>query len=147
MGIIANRGVLLDVATDFLDVMRQVRDRRQAAGHPTGLEHVTEDELADVMATRPVTVNNVTPQALVELTLPTDDPVLCANFQLLDPSSDSLVLTVDYGDGSSTQTHTVGRRRSFVLKHRFAQTGTFNLTFTLRDGDGGVTTLQRQVAI
>jgi autotransporter-associated beta strand protein len=94
-----------------------------------------------------ITVNNVPPQALLDLSFHATSPVLHADFMFLDPGADALVLTVDYGDGAPTQTHTVGRRRTFALKHRFERVGTFNLTFTLRDGDGGVTTVQRQVVI
>jgi autotransporter-associated beta strand protein len=92
-----------------------------------------------------VTVNNVAPQALMDLTYHAGEPELYADFMILDPGADPLTLTVDYGDDTPAQTFTVGRRRTFGLKHRFAGTGTFTLTFTLRDSDGGVTQFTRQV--
>ena len=57
-----------------------------------------------------------------------------------DPGLDSFVATVDYGDGSAAETLALGHSKSLSLSHRFARRGSFRVTITISDNDGGFST-------
>jgi hypothetical protein len=55
-----------------------------------------------------------------------------------DPGTDTWTATVDYGDGSGPQTLKLGPDMTFHLHHKYSDAGTFVVTVTVRDGNGGV---------
>ena len=56
---------------------------------------------------------------------------------LVDPGTrDRLTLNINWGDGTSDQV-TFSRQHPFVLVHRYRQSGSFVVTLTAADGDGG----------
>jgi hypothetical protein len=58
-----------------------------------------------------------------------------------DPGSrDTFIATVNYGDGSPAQVINVGTLRNFRLDHAFAAPGTYRLSVTVTDKDGGTDT-------
>jgi PKD repeat protein len=66
---------------------------------------------------------------------------LAVTASLTDPGYlDSLVALIDYGDGSAVERRSLDTARSLTLSHRYADSGTYPLTITVTDDDGGVGT-------
>ena len=65
-----------------------------------------------------------------------------------DPGPDTWKGTVDYGDGSGVQTLTLapGDKR-YYLSHDYVDEGTFNVTVTITDKDGGVGTARFSISV
>lgn len=57
-----------------------------------------------------------------------------------DPGLDAFIATVDYGDGSVAETLALGQSRNLSLSHRFTRRGSFRVTITVSDNDGGIGT-------
>jgi autotransporter-associated beta strand protein len=55
-----------------------------------------------------------------------------------DPGADSWTATVDFGDGSGPQQLKLEPDKKFHLHHKYPAAGTFLVTVTVRDSDGGV---------
>jgi autotransporter-associated beta strand protein len=55
-----------------------------------------------------------------------------------DPGRDTWTATVDFGDGSPPQVFDLRDSTRFQLRHRFGQPGTYRVTVTVFDDDGGV---------
>ena len=56
-----------------------------------------------------------------------------------DPGADRWTATVDYGDGSGPQALAIAGS-TMALSHRYTTAGTYTVTVTVRDSDGGVGT-------
>lgn len=65
---------------------------------------------------------------------------------ILEPGADTLRVTVNYGDGPE-QWEAGVFRNTFLLDHVYAQSGTYPVTITVEDGDGGVGTATVQVVV
>ncbi len=66
---------------------------------------------------------------------------LTLSASITDPSSlDTTVAQIDYGDGSAVETRNLGRNRSFTMSHRYVDNGTYPVTISVTDDDGGVGT-------
>jgi PKD repeat protein len=92
-------------------------------------------------ATVRVVVHNVAP--VVSATGGTaqegSDFTLAAAFS--DPGgSDRWVVQVDYGDGSAVETRPLSGAGPFTVHHRYADNGTYLVTLTVLDDDGGIGT-------
>ncbi|CAM2069558.1 PKD domain-containing protein [Sulfidibacter corallicola] len=57
-----------------------------------------------------------------------------------DPEGDPITFTWDFGDGSATVT-------GAAVNHSFSATGTYTVTVTLDDGQGGISTFSRDVEV
>jgi hypothetical protein len=57
-----------------------------------------------------------------------------------DPGLDTWTATVNYGDGSPAQVVNLGSLHAFRLDHTYAAPGTYNLSVTVADEDGGTDT-------
>jgi PKD domain len=64
-----------------------------------------------------------------------------------DPGRDKLTLSVDYGDGSGSHQRRVGRKGYFIVRHRFEQSGTFQVKVTVTDENGGKSVLEKSVTV
>jgi uncharacterized delta-60 repeat protein len=69
-----------------------------------------------------------------------DGKTLVREGSFTDPGADLWTATVDFGDGSGVQPLTLHGDGQFVLKHDYLQTGTYQVTVTVTDDDGGVGT-------
>jgi hypothetical protein len=134
------------------DVTLQHQYLNNPAGSPNGAFTIGlnwhDDQGAGSSASLQVVVQNVTPtvapapKATLRLgqTLTRLDTVT-------DPGQDLLTTTVNFGDGSGNQALSVNPNRQFQLKHRYRKAGTFHVTVTVRDSDGGVSTSTFQVVV
>ncbi len=64
----------------------------------------------------------------------------------VDPGADIWTATVDYGDGSGVQSLALSGK-AFNLSHVYSAEGTFTVSVTVRDDDGGVGTAEAQVTV
>jgi len=86
-----------------------------------------------------VTVNNVAPTVDAG-----GDELLSAGGVLnrrgsfSDPGSDTWTATVDYGDGSGPQALALDGDDQFRLHHKYREPGTYVVTVTVCDDDGGL---------
>lgn len=62
-----------------------------------------------------------------------------------DPGTGTWTATVDYGDGGGPQPLALNPDKTFRLEHTYASAGTFRVTVTVTDGDGGVGTSRFEV--
>ena len=96
---------------------------------------VTDDEEAATTVNLTVTVNNVAP-TITQATGDTSvDEGSVANFSATatDPGADELTYSWNFGDGSEPQ---IGES----VAHTYADDGEYDVTLTVTDDDGGVTT-------
>jgi putative nucleotidyltransferase with HDIG domain len=84
------------------------------------------------------------------LTLPSQlsaqNSVVQAVGQVIDPSSDPLTATVDYGDGSGPHALVV-TNRGFTLRHTYAAAGRYSITVAVRDDDGSTATARTVASV
>src|SRR5262249_11358026 len=88
-----------------------------------------------------VVVDNVPPvvDAGADVHLHSGD-VLNRQGSFFDPGDDTWTATVDFGDGSGPQELRLGPDKKFHLHHRYDHPGTFQVTVTVVDDNGGVGT-------
>ncbi|MEP3831340.1 MAG: LamG-like jellyroll fold domain-containing protein [Rhodopirellula bahusiensis] len=112
--------------------------------------------------TRTLVIENAAPSEL-SLTAPAnvleDDPVIFSgSFKDLDGKIDDLDLepvtaTIDFGDGTtevvslSSVVENAVRSYSFVADHLYRRGGTYSVTLTTRDDDGGESTLTTSLSV
>jgi PKD repeat protein len=96
------------------------------------------DGLLTHTATTSVIIANSAPQVTVG-----PDPVLDVGTTFLrtgsfrDPGVDTWSATVDYGDGSGPQPLTLAHDQTFTLQHVYTAEGSYAVTVTVQDDDGG----------
>ena len=105
------------------------------------------DGTFDAVATTSAQIANVAPLVSAfagASLLPGDSYAASGSF--IDPGADTWTATVDYGDGSGTRALALSGK-SFSLSHAYAVGGTFIVTVTVRDDDGGVGTSRATVTV
>ncbi|OKI67890.1 PKD domain-containing protein [Micromonospora sp. CB01531] len=110
---------------------------------------VTDSKGEAGFAPAPFTVLNVAPtvSAGSDVTLEPGG-TLTRSGSVTDPSPvDTVTATVDYGDGTGAQPLPTGPDRTFALSHGYAAAGTYRVTVTARDDDGGVGTATFTVTV
>jgi streptogramin lyase len=65
----------------------------------------------------------------------------------VDPGNDTWTGTVNYGDGSGDQPLALNSDKTFNLAHSYANTGSYFVTATVQDDDGGVGTSSLRVHV
>ncbi|MCA9166069.1 MAG: autotransporter-associated beta strand repeat-containing protein [Planctomycetales bacterium] len=97
-------------------------------------------------ATLTTNILNVAPivAAIAPIQLPPSG-VLQQRVLFTDPGRDRWAATVDYGDGSPAQLLEVQSGRQLMLHHQFQQPGSYIVTISVADDDGGVGTSSLQV--
>ena len=109
---------------------------------------VTDDDGGVGSASATVVVNNVAPSVDEG---PDDKEIdeggaYTSSGSFTDPGADEWTATVDYGDGSPVENPTlVGK--SFDLSHPYADDGTYEITVTVTDDEGGVGSASATVVV
>lgn len=89
--------------------------------------------------TKSVTVTNVPPAVNVGAATATinEGATFSRTGSFTDPGADAWTGTVDYGDGSGAQSLSLNPDKTFNLSHTYPQDGSFSITVTVSDDDGG----------
>jgi uncharacterized delta-60 repeat protein len=102
---------------------------------------VTDNGAPNLSASRTftVTVTNVAPtvSAGSDVSLPRGG-TLSRTGSFTDPGADTWTANVNYGDGTGTQPLALTAAGTFTLNHPYANPGTYNVTVTVADDDGGI---------
>jgi PKD repeat protein len=101
---------------------------------------VTDKDGASGTATGQVTVNNVAPlvNAGPDKTL-VDNRDFASSGSFTDLGvNDAWTATVNYGDGTGPQPLALNPDKTFALSHLYVTNGSFTVTVTVQDADGGV---------
>jgi uncharacterized repeat protein (TIGR01451 family) len=97
------------------------------------------------------TVNNVAPQvgALINLASSFNEGALVGiSTPVSDDGADTFQLTINWGDGSSTQTSSLSSNPTFATgSHTYAQNGVYQVRVAVTDDDGGMTVVQGTATI
>ena len=91
-------------------------------------------------------VNNVVPTVHAEGGAVAPGTPFNSIGSIIDPGAETFTVTVNYGDGPEQWVHGV-YKNTFLLDHTYAQSGTYQVTITVDDGDGGVDTATVQVVV
>jgi hypothetical protein len=119
-----------------------------AQPHNVTLKVTTSDGLTAVREL-PLEIRNA-PPSLAAIGVPSAAPLavpVAVTGVAADPGGDPIGVTVDFGDGTAPVAAPVGAGGTFAANHAYATRGTFRVTITAADDDGGATTVQRDVLI
>ncbi|WP_163992383.1 PKD domain-containing protein [Pyxidicoccus caerfyrddinensis] len=112
---------------------------------------VTDDDGGTGTVTVPVHVRNVAPTMVAFLSDSdiTEGFLFTGRGQFYEQGADTVTFTVDFGDGSAPVQFlpNPGAPNTFNAPHVYADSGTYRLTVTLTDDDGGASTFTAQAAI
>ena len=104
---------------------------------------VLDDSSNSASGTSTVTVLNVAPTVSAvdpgEPTTSDEGSLWAASGSFTDPGDDAWLVTVDYGDGSVSQTSTPIAAGTIPLSHTYADNDLYTVTVSVDDGDGPVT--------
>jgi hypothetical protein len=99
-------------------------------------------------AVQNITVANVPPTVILPPSIGTQANVpFFQGGSFTDPGADTWTATVDYGDGLGAQPLSLNADKTFTLSHSYASGGTYAVTVTVTDKDGGVGTATTNVAV
>jgi hypothetical protein len=85
-----------------------------------------------------VTADNVAPQVAAGEDATIDGgSVFSAVGSFADPGADTWTATVDYGDGTGPKPLSLNLDKTFALQHSYAKKGSYTVTVTVTDDDGG----------
>ncbi|MBW3543101.1 MAG: hypothetical protein KY476_22815, partial [Planctomycetes bacterium] len=101
--------------------------------------NVTDDDGGVGKAKATVTVKNVAPTVVAGPDALIDEgAVLVGTGSFSDPGTlDTWTATVDYGDGTAVEPLALNPDKTFALVHIYADNGTYTVTVTVTDDDGG----------
>jgi hypothetical protein len=109
---------------------------------------VTDDDGGVGTATQTVNVSNVAPTVnLAPTAILNEGSTFTGTGSFTDPGADTWTATVDYGDGSGLQTLALNPDKTFTLSHLYAVSGSFTVTVSVQDDDGGVGTGSVRVGV
>lgn len=108
---------------------------------------VTDDDGGSVTQTHTLTIGNVTPAVVAgENATISEGTALIRDITFTDPGADTWTATVNFGDGSGSQPIAFGAQ-AFTLNHVYADNGTFPVTVTVSDDEGGTGTASFLVTV
>ena len=86
-----------------------------------------------------MTVNNVPPHLFLgSAEVIRAGEVMYHTAYFIDPGADTWTATVDYGDGSGVQPLAIQPGQGLLFEHRYRRPGSYRITVTLLDDDGGL---------
>jgi len=100
---------------------------------------VTDSAGASASDTVTVTVGNVAPAVSATGGNSDEGSAFSSTGSFVDPGADTWTATVNYGDGSGTQPLALNGK-AFELSHVYADNGSYTVTITVTDDNGGVGT-------
>ena len=103
---------------------------------------VTDDDGAQGTLTQTIVVDNVAPTPVFQIVSPlgsikSNEPVAFTG-TFTDPGSDQWRGVISFGDGTTLPLIVDQAHRSFVSNHAYATSGSYIVTVTVSDADGGV---------
>jgi choice-of-anchor A domain-containing protein len=107
---------------------------------------VTDDNGGEGTTTVYVEVANVAPVVSATGGAIAEGQTFSSGGSFVDPGADTWTATVNYGDGSGVQPLALNGK-SFALNHVYTTRGTYNVTITVADDDGGVGSVTVQVVV
>jgi len=111
----------------------------QDNGLYTVVAKIADDDGGISIGSFRLTVRNVPPRvdAGADISLDEGNTLVRAG-SFADPGADTWTGTVDYGDGSGQRALAIGPDKTFQLEHGYLDDGTFIVSVTIVDDDGGV---------
>jgi len=102
---------------------------------------VTDDDGAAGTDTLNVIVNNVAPKISGgnDTTIDEGD-IFTGSGDFADPGADTWSATVDFGDGSGAQPHSLNPDKSYHLNHKYVDDGIYTVRISVNDDDGAMDT-------
>jgi len=95
-----------------------------------------------------VTVNNVAPDLDAQADQPADEGATVSRLvTFIDPGADAWDVTVDWDDGTAPDTALGLGSREMPASHVYADNGTYTVTLTVTDDDGGTDTTSFTVTV
>lgn len=94
-----------------------------------------------------INVANISPSVTIQLAAANNLGVLSGNGLFIDPGADTWTASVNYGDGTVTQSLALNLDKSFSLNHTYSSSGDYMIEACISDDDGGYGCDQIQVTV
>ena len=108
---------------------------------------VRDDDGGEITDTTIVRVKNIVPVVKIgRLAIVSEGGTYAISGTFVDPGDDEWSATVDYGDGSAPEALELSPDKAFDLSHVYVDGGTYRVTVSVTDDDGGVGTAIAVVA-
>jgi len=97
--------------------------------------------------TAEITVANISPTVAIQQASANNLGILTGSGLFTDPGADTWTASVNYGDGTVTQSFALNPDKSFSLSHTYSASGDYTIEACVSDDDGGSGCDQIQVTV